>query len=168
VLDVSKISFLAENIQALAGMLIEHRVGEKSKSMTRALRAACEKAFRFDEPSFADIYDWYLQLKNQISTIYSVDDQSAADYLVTDHLVADHPVRDHAKGRFIAKIKKLIDDGMRAIDESVIAAVSGTSCAKSHGVHIYMPLKHVTRAYSRSHWAKTSNWVQFLEMISEM
>lgn len=142
VIDLSKFSLLADTLQALIKILTECCKKEKNTMMIRAaVKSACEHAFRFDEESFVDVYDWYLQLKKHIATLQG----------------------DGEMERLVLKAKKLIEDGMESITKCVVASVSGALCAQSNGIHFYLPRKHVSRAYSRCYWAKTTHWTQFLQ-----
>lgn len=51
--------------------------------------------------------------------------------------------------------------------ESVISNVTGSQMTAAHGLSIYFPYAHIDSSYYQIPFAKTSNWLEFLELLTD-
>lgn len=141
-IDTNKIDPITENINNISQTLSEFLNLQKNQSVSNALSDVSADTTRFDEPAYADLYDWYANILHKISQFTCV---KKAD---TDRLTL--------------RLTLLAKKGLELVKQSVVGAVQGTYFSQAHGMLIYLPERYIDKTYLTTQWAQQTNWLSFL------
>ncbi len=141
-IETNSIDPLIENINAISQTLTELLNAQKNNTVSRALSDASAETTRFDEPAYADLYDWYANIAHKISTMKCIKKEDA--------------------DRLIPRLTLLTTQGILLLKKAVVGAGQGTMFAQSHGVLIYLPEHYIDKTYLTTQWSNQTGWLSFL------
>ena len=146
-IDLSRIEPLVTNINSLSSLLTELLNKEfKAEAHTTVFDVIHKQSniyycTRFEEPSYADLYHWYSNIKN------------ASKYMRLDAATYD-------------TLTTLLTDGMALIRQCIVAQTRGVAFAKAHGLSIYLPLMLIHTSYPYLSWSENTQWLEFLQIYT--
>lgn len=140
---LDSISYLEDNINDIALLLIEALQTQKDKSVLNAIRASKNKLLctYFDEPSYIDLDHFYTNLEQNLKLFAPVD-QSRQNELVNN-------------------LRQLLTQGRNIIKKIVLANVCGKNLKLAKGISIYFP-ERIHSSYPKTSFGSSNGWLQFL------
>jgi hypothetical protein len=137
-MDLSKVSALVDNINQLS-VLLSQLIGQ-DQSVSGAITSAAafnSTTIRFDEPDYIDLYNFYLNVYQAMSSM----NITAADK---------------------ASLGTIINDGLSLIKALVLVEVASPQFAAVRGVSIYLP-QTIDPSYLNLYWSNQTQWLSFLQ-----
>ena len=141
--DLSQMDDLNEFMARLTSTLGELVKKQKNNSFTKAMRAAMMATPKFHIDAFVDIGDWLAQLGDRAAIITCMSDTDT--------------------NRLVPQLKSQIAEGRVLLTRVITKSVQGPQFARATGLFVYLPLRYFDVSYMKGHWAKTTNWPQFLQ-----
>lgn len=141
--QLDKIKPLADNANAVASTLITLLKKQAKNSVKLVIRDSFSQSTRFDEPSYADLYDWYKQLLLRLKRIKCIKPEDTST--------------------LVGQLKTLLTHGIALISQTVLSSVQGNYLKEAHGLLMYLPEKRIDSSYLSCIWAKNTQWVPFLK-----
>lgn len=143
-LDLSKHSLLEENINNLANLLIEALKNQQGRRVSDTLRKCKSTQYCtcFDEPSYIDLGDFYLNLAQHIA-----------------HIALQNKDLER---RLQSRMSQLIQEGLTILRSLVIENRVGAKLKKAQGLSIYFPEHSIMASYGRSPFALNNQWLKLL------
>ncbi|MDR3551046.1 MAG: clostripain-related cysteine peptidase [Candidatus Babeliales bacterium] len=132
---------LANNINQVAGLLIECLKNQKNNSVKNAIQASKNRQLctHFDEPSYIDLHHFYSNLlANLKHFVLSSNDQNKQS------------------------LAQALQEGQGLIKKFVIANRAGKNLSLAQGVSIYFPDRRIHPSYRKTLFASQNKWFSFL------
>ena len=67
----------------------------------------------------------------------------------------------------LSELAKLARQAQQLTLESIVTNVTGSQMTAAHGLSIYFPYAHIDASYYKIPFAKASNWLEFLELLTD-
>ena len=100
---------------------------------------------QFSTQSFIDLYSFYSILNNRLIERYKQSQNNVNLF------------------QSVEKLKSYLSNGMKIIENSVIAKVSGRKFPGAKGLSIYFPRGNIDASYAKTEFAKNCLWLKFLK-----
>lgn len=138
-INLDSIESLERNIDHIARLLIESLETQRP-IMHQAIRESKNKMLctHFDEPTYIDLHHFYKNLLANIRKIANDNTQINATI----------------KNTLLAKL----DEGIRLIEQLVIANTVGRNLKNARGIAIYFPERGIHSSYQEAAFLKTNAW----------
>jgi hypothetical protein len=143
-MDLSGIAQLEANVSLVAGQILSALQDQKNNSVAKLLQQCKARPFCacFEEPSYIDLRNFYMNLQANINTISLTNAAKEASVKLT--------------------LRRLIDQGVNLINSIVIANKVGSNQQRAGGISIYFPERGMFNSYPRCNFAQTNNWSTML------
>lgn len=137
------ISYLEDNINDIALLLIEALETQKDKTVLNAIRASKNKLLctYFDEPSYIDLDHFYTNLEQNLK-LFVLNDQSRQTQIINS-------------------LRQLLTQGHAIIKKIVLANACGKNLKLAKGISIYFP-ERIHNSYPKTSFGASNSWLQFL------
>jgi hypothetical protein len=141
-IDTNKIDPIIENINNISQTLSDLLNVQKNHSVSDALSDVSTDTTRFDEPAYADLYDWYTHILKKVNSFVCIKKEDTT--------------------RLTLRLQLLAKQGIDLVAKAVVAAVQGTYFSQTHGMLIYLPERYIDKTYLTTQWASQTKWLGFL------
>ncbi len=143
-LDLSHASELESNVTQVATLLSQALTSQNNYSVSNMLRKCKSTQFCtcFDEPSYIDLGDFYINILKHIQHINLHNKQLEA----------------HLQNSLI----QALNQGLFIISQLVIENRVGQKLRRAQGISIYFPEHSIAHNYLKSPFALSNNWGQML------
>jgi len=136
-----------KNLDTVSMLLIESLQQQKKKLVKNIIKKSRQNTICFEEPSYIDMYDFFLNLEKEIDRIKLKNQRQNVPTIT----------------RIKEEIKKLLN----SIDKLIIINVVGKGLKKARGITFYFPRYQMNGRYYKSFdataFGKISKWKDFLE-----
>lgn len=141
--NLDGISLLDRNINRVAKLLIECLKQQRDNSVKKVLQNCRNRRYctHFDEPSYLDLHHFYRNIRSQAPQFTFKNDQ---DKILITRLIQE------------------LEEGIRLIEQLVIANVTGRNLAEAKGISIYFPERKIHSSYAKSPFAAQNEWITWL------
>jgi hypothetical protein len=138
-INLDPIESLERNIDQIAKLLIES-LDTQRPAMYQAIRESKNKMLctHFDEPTYIDLHHFYKNLLSNIRKMSSDNTQ----------------INTTIKNTLLAKL----DEGIRLIEQLVIANTVGRNLKNARGIAIYFPERGIHSSYQEAMFLKSNAW----------
>lgn len=143
-IDLSLTGVIEENIELVARQLLTAMEHQTNKSVFKIIQLSKSRPVCtcFEEPSFIDVRHLYINLKANLNQI---------------------SLNDKGKEALIkAELKILLEKGINAINNAVIANATGSNLSHACGISIYFPEKNIFHSYPVCNFARSNSWMNLL------
>lgn len=132
---------LSQNINLVAGLLIECLKNQKNNSVKNAVQVSKNKLLctHFDEPSYIDLHHFYSNLLANLKHFLLNNGDQTKQQLAT-----------------------ALTEGQNLIKKFVIANRAGKNLSLAQGVSIYFPERRIHGSYKKTLFAAQNKWINFL------
>lgn len=139
-LDLNKINSVEENIHLVAERLSVALDYEANKTVSNLLKfsKSTQNCTCFDEPTYIDLGHFYKNILTHLNEI-KLETESDTQIIQQD-------------------LFYLITQGLKLIEEAVIANETGRNLANACGISIYFPENSIFNSYPKCDFAITNNW----------
>jgi hypothetical protein len=141
-MDLSKITALEENVDAVARILLDCLRYQNANSVKNALKASRNKLLCtcFDEPTYTDLAHFYENLEANLQHF----DLKQNRELVTT-------------------LKQKLAEGRKLITACVMSSVVGQNLKRARGISIYFPERSMHSSYLKTNFAQSNNWAGLMK-----
>ena len=136
--SLNKIDPLENNVNQVSTLLLECLQKQRGQSVKYIIRQ-CRRNICFEEPSYIDLTSFYKRLLKSVDKFALQGDQ---------HL--------------IEQLKTRLGEGVKLIDDCLIANTCGSNLSHAHGISIYFPEQHMLSSYQKTEFAQTNQWYNFI------
>lgn len=138
--ELSRLENLVEDHSALCNFLLQK--SNDDTSVASACKKAASDTLHFDEKSYIDLYDFYINLHaNRESFNFSEDE--------------------------LIHFENMLIDCLNTYDGTIIKNVCSSDRAQAHGLSIYFPTSTtIEPSYEKIYWSENTNWLPLLEKIT--
>ena len=138
-INLDSIELLEKNIDSIAKLLIQGLESQRSV-IHQIIRESKNKMLctHFDEPTYIDLHHFYKNLLTNIKK--ATIDNTQLNLMVKNTLL------------------KKIDEGIRLIEQLVIANTVGKNLKNARGIAIYFPERAIHSSYQEAMFLKTNSW----------
>jgi hypothetical protein len=148
-------------------MFSELYFGEESLDLAYTLSLIEDPEFENYLATYSDFFEDNQNCENQICNLDNLDQEMlTSTFTKTDltNTTSTKSISQDTKSNLVEKLKNDLIVGMKLIESSVVASVSGSSMSKAKGLSIYYPKNRVIDAsYLKTEFAKDSLWLDFLK-----
>lgn len=139
------IDALEDNVNLVASLLITALTKQKNHSVKHTLKKCRNKlsCTHFDEPRYIDLHHFYCNVLNHI------------------HQFAFSNTNEG--GEIINRLRSALNEGLKIIEEVVVANSVGRNLNKARGISIYFPEDIVHPSYPQTTFARSNTWAQFIQ-----
>ncbi len=138
-MDLNKIPLLEANIDAVGSLLLSCMKKQRHNSVKNALRNSRNKhCAHFDEPSYIDLHNFYINIKNNLPSFTLTDAQE--------------------QKTLVAALYTKLDEGLALINQIAFAYTAGSNLKNAHGISIYFPDHKLHSSYPQTLFATTNTW----------
>jgi hypothetical protein len=146
-IDLNKIDPIIENINNISQTLSDLLNVQKSHSVSDALSDVSTDTTRFDEPAYADLYDWYTHILKKVNSFICIKKEDTT--------------------RLTLRLQLLATQGIDLIAKTVVTTIQGTDFPRAHGMLIYLPEQYIDKTYLITPWTNQTKWLRFLRAYLE-
>ena len=138
-INLDSIELLEQNIDLVSKILIEG-LNKQKNILAPIIKESRNKLLctHFDEPTYIDLHHFYKNLLNNIKRFTTDNTQMNATI----------------KNNLLIKL----DEGLRLIEQLVIANTSGRNLKNAHGIAIYFPERGIHNSYQESVFLISNAW----------
>ncbi len=143
-LNLDAFSYLEENINAVAQLLLDGIKQQKDGLVKKTIKASRNKVVctHFEEPSYVDLHHFYGNLLTNL-----------------EHM----KLKDSALEKtFKKELKALLQEGREFIETIAFATVHGKNLSLARGISIYFPEQRIHSSYKRIPFAQENKWSSLL------
>lgn len=135
---------LEENINNLANTLIQALSNQQGRKVSDTLRKCKSTQYCtcFDEPSYIDLGDFYINLSQHVN-----------------HIILQN--KDLEKTIQI-KLSQLLTEGLLILKKLIIENKVGPKLKRAQGISIYFPEHTIISSYAKSPFALNNQWIKLL------
>ncbi|MGZ6251354.1 MAG: clostripain-related cysteine peptidase [Candidatus Chromulinivorax sp.] len=139
-LDLNAIPALEQNVDLVATQLLAALQNQKNNSVSKLIQQCKARPYCtcFEEPSYIDLRNFYINLQTNLQKI------SLQDSL--------------AEGNCKFALAQLLDQGINLINQAVVLNKVGSNLQKACGISIYFPERGIFNSYPKCNFAQTTNW----------
>lgn len=144
-ITLNRIDTLKENVDKVAGLLVEALYHQQDFSVKAVIKVASSPRMctHYSEQTYIDLYDFY---NNLLRMLYYVRLNQGHETIKDELSVA-------------------LKAGMELISQTVLANVAGTALSKSKGISIYFPTQYVDHSYEKTSIFKETRWGQLISCM---
>lgn len=138
------ITELEVNVTTVARLILESLPEQKNQSLIKLLKQ-CKSApycTCFEEPTYIDLRNFYLNLQANL-----------------DKISLNDPFNE---GTLKLALYNLLNQGIKLINNVVIANKVGSNLQRAGGISIYFPERGMFNSYPKCSFAQTNNWSSLL------
>lgn len=142
---LDSVADLERNVHHVAHLLIQALNNQHDSSVKNIIKNCRSRRMCtvFDEPSYIDLYHLYTNLLRYVDQ-FKFRKQAKRDSL------------RHA-------LYTELTEGLRIIERTVIANVTGKNLMNARGISIYFPEQKIFNSYFHTNFGKKNGWLKFLE-----
>lgn len=143
-MDLQFHSQLEQNINNVANVLIQAISNQLGKKVSDTLRKCKSTQYCtcFDEPSYIDLGDFYLNLSQHIH-----------------HIILQNKDLEKAIHN---QLSELLKEGLLVIKKLIIENKVGPKLKRAQGISIYFPEHTIISSYAKSPFALNNQWIKLL------
>ncbi len=143
-IDLNQHLQLEQNVSNVANILIQALSNQQGRKVSDTLRKCKSTQYCtcFDEPSYIDLGDFYLNLSQHVNHI----------------IIQDKNMEKSLQQQLF----QLLNDGLFIIKSLVIENKVGPKLKKAQGISIYFPEHTIINSYTKSPFASSNQWLQLL------
>lgn len=148
--DLTKTAALETAINRLATLLLQGLARQRNNSVLQALNAAMLATVYFYEPTYIDLNHFLMNLLSRLSSMTLINSAQNTAYRNS--------------------LRTVINQGLAAIKNAVVANATGTPFRNAKGLSIYFPYVSMDSSYPATQFAQHNAWVtlmtQFLALTT--
>lgn len=143
-MDLNKHHLLEENVNKLANILVESLKYQQGRKVSDTIRKCKSTQYCtcFDEPSYIDLGDFYLNLSQHIAHINLQNKE--------------------LERKIQTQLSLILQEGLAIIKSLIIENRVGPKLKKAQGISIYFPEHTIIASYSKSPFALNTQWIKLL------
>lgn len=140
-IDLTRITKLENNVHEFSQLLCRCLALQKNNSVKKAIKCARNKriCIHFDEPSYIDLYCFYENFLQQLSSCVLKQNQE-----------------------LLGQLRQKLKEGQLLVQETVFSNTTGKNLNKARGLSIYFPDRHIRSSYPKTTFAQKNHWYNFL------
>lgn len=144
-IDLSQIDSIEKNINLVAQQLLTAMQYQKNTSVTKMIQQCKSRLLCtcFEEPSFIDLRHFYINLQANLRQMDLTD------------TIKEIAIK--------TRLEILLEHGVNAINNAVIANATGGSLPHACGLSIYFPERSMFNSYPHCNFARSNNWSTLLK-----
>jgi len=137
--NLAHMDSIKQNIDTIVGQIKTSRTQHRDL-VTTAIKKARSECLQFSAANYIDLHSFYYELHKQLEN------------------------KTLATSPSVKNLRKSLMDGMKLIDSSVIANVTGKTHTRARGLSIYYPRTGgIDGSYGRTDFAKNCSWASFIK-----
>jgi hypothetical protein len=143
-----KLSGMEKIRQSIDAMVNAYRICSQQDrtTMTSLAKTARQNCLQFSTVSYIDLHCYYNEFLKRLS----------------DHGTSSQVSRSSA----FSQLKQSLSEGIKTIEQNIIAYTAGRNLTRARGLSIYFPLGRIDDSYPRTEFARTCQWYNFIKDLA--
>ena len=159
VVALENVVYVKQNVDQVVNFVDECRKYD-SFGVKNLIKEARKKCLQFSTRSYVDLHSFYSEFYKQLDVHYCKNAQNTNSNSSFGRLNTN---KKSLLLKNVNDLKKVLNDGKKLIENSVIANVAGSRHSLAKGLSIYFPTNRIDVSYAKTEFAQEGLWLKFLQ-----